>query len=112
MDRHKDVVEVLATRDDAHVGTIALNGPHDKRRAGPHATRRLSGDLVFVALRGPTPLSGRPAQRDRRHAGLGVIEVTEGGRSGRLKAIVRLTNVGEDGVERADPTDSAFGRLP
>jgi hypothetical protein len=111
MDRHKDVVEVLATKDDAHAGTIALNGPLTSNAAPDLADTSPSGGLVFVALRGPTPLSGDPHNATGATPGLGVIEVTDGGRSGRLRAIVRLTNVGADGVERADPHGLRVRRL-
>lgn len=112
MDRHKDVVEVLATRDDAHVGTLALNGPLTSNAAPDLTDTAPAGDLVFVALRGPTPLSGDPHNATGATPGLGIIEVTDGGRSGRLRAIVRLTNIGEDGVERADPHGLRVRRLP
>jgi len=112
MDRHKDVIEVLATRDDTHVGTVALNGPLTSNAAPDLTDTAPAGDLVFVALRGPTPLSGDPHNATGATPGLGIIEVTEGGRSGRLRAIVRLTNVGEDGVERADPHGLRVRPLP
>jgi hypothetical protein len=60
------------------------------------------GTLACVALRGPTPLSGDPHNATGSTPGLGILQVTEGGRNGRLLRIVRLTNVGADGVERAD----------
>lgn len=103
MDRHADVVEVIAAADDRHVGTIPLNGELADNAAPDLTDIAPGGDLVFVALRGPTPLSGDPHIATGSTPGLGVIEVRGGGRSGRLRAIVRLTNVGEDGAERADP---------
>lgn len=111
MDRHKDVVEVLATRDDAHAGTIALNGALTPNAAPDLTDTSPDGDLVFVALRGPTPLSGDPHNATGATPGLGIIEVTDGGRAGRLRAIIRLTNVGADGVERADPHGLRVRRL-
>jgi hypothetical protein len=111
MDRHKDVVEVLATRDDAHAGTIALNGPLTSNAAPDLTDTSPDGGLVFVALRGPTPLSGDPHNATGATPGLGLIEVTGGGRTGRLRSIIRLTNVGDDGVERADPHGLRVRRL-
>lgn len=58
---------------------------------------------MFVAFRGPTPLSGDPHNAKGSTPGLAILEVLDGGRNGRLLALVRLTNVGGDGVERADP---------
>jgi hypothetical protein len=102
-DRHADTVEVLTTTDDAHVGTIALNGPLTDNAAPDLSDISPSGDLVFVALRGPTPLSGDPHNARGSTPGLGILRVSDKGRSGELIGIVRLTNVGADGVERADP---------
>jgi hypothetical protein len=61
------------------------------------------GSFVFVAFRGPAPLSGGPHIATGSTPGLGIVAVTDGGRNGRVRGIARTTNVGEDGVERADP---------
>lgn len=102
-DRHADTAEVFATADDRHVATIALNGKLTENAAPDLSDISPSGDLVFVALRGPTPLSGDPHNARGATPGLGIIAVTEDGRGGELKGIVRFTNVGTDGTERADP---------
>jgi len=111
MDRHADVVEVLRVRDGAHVRTIPLNGALTSNAAPDLADAAPAGNLAFVALRGPTPLSGDPHNATGATPGLGVLQVTEGGRNGRLVRIVRLTNVGADGVERADPHGLRVRRL-
>ena len=103
MDRHADMVEILRTADDAHVGRVALNGALTDNAAPDLTDLSPAGDLVFVALRGPTPLSGDPHNARGSTPGLGVVDVLDGGRNARLAAIVRLTNIGKDGVERADP---------
>jgi DNA-binding beta-propeller fold protein YncE len=103
MDRHADVVEVLGVGDGKHLGTIALNGALTPNAAPDLTDIAPAGNLVFVALRGPTPLSGDPHNASGATPGLGILEVTDGGRTGRLVKIVRLTNIGADGVERADP---------
>ncbi len=103
MDRHGDVVEVLTTADDRHVNKIALNGPLTSNAAPDLTDISPTGDLVFVALRGPTPLSGDPHNATGATPGMGIIEISQGGRSGRLAHIVRMSNRGEDGIERADP---------
>ncbi|MCC5794127.1 MAG: hypothetical protein JJT85_05240 [Chromatiales bacterium] len=61
------------------------------------------GGRVYVALRGPTPLSGDPHSATGATPGLGIMEVHESGSDGRLAAIVPLSNIGDDGIERADP---------
>ncbi len=103
MDRHGDVVEVLGTADDRHIGTIPLNGVHTDNAAPDLTDRSPDGELVFVAFRGPTPLSGDPHIATGTTPGLGVLAVTDDGRSGDVLGIVRVSNVGADGVERADP---------
>ena len=50
------------------------------------------GNRLFVALRGPVPLSGDPHNARARRPASGIIQVTQGGRSGRLVAGVPLTN--------------------
>jgi hypothetical protein len=111
MDRHADVVEVLRASDSSHVHSIALNGSLTNNAAPDLADASPAGDLVFVAFRGPTPLSGDPHNATGTTPGLGILDVTEGGRNGRLSRIVRLTNVGADGVERADPHGLRVRRL-
>ena len=111
MDRHADVIEVLATADDGHVRQAPLNGALTDNAAPDLVDAAPAGNLVFVALRGPTPLSGDPHNAKGSTPGLGVIEVLDGGRNARLAAIVRLTNVGKDGVERADPHAVRVRRL-
>ncbi|HZB25654.1 MAG TPA: hypothetical protein VE379_05955, partial [Vicinamibacterales bacterium] len=98
MDRHADVVEILGTTDNAHVRQVALNGALTNNAAPDLADAAPAGDRVFVALRGPTPLSGDPHNARGSTPGLGVLEVLDGGRNARLSAVVRLTNVGTDGV--------------
>ena len=111
MDRHADTVEVFATADDSRVATIALNGPRTDNAAPDLTDISPAGDLVFVALRGPTPLSGDPHNARGSTPGLGVVKVADGGKGGELVAIVRMTNAGADGVERADPHGLRVRRL-
>jgi hypothetical protein len=103
MDRHADVVEVIATAKDARVGTLPLNGALTANAAPDLTDIDPSGERVFVAFRGPTPLSGDPHNATGATPGLAILEVLDSGRNGRLLGLIRLTNVGTDGVERADP---------
>lgn len=103
MDRHGDVVEVIATADDKHVRSVSLNGALTDNAAPDLTDVSPDGDLVFVAFRGPTPLSGDPHNAKGSTPGLAILEVLDGGANGRLIGLVRLTNVGADGVEKADP---------
>ncbi|MEX1993962.1 MAG: hypothetical protein WD929_04810 [Steroidobacteraceae bacterium] len=110
-DRHADTVEIFATADDRHVATLPLNGRLTGNAAPDISDVAPAGDLVFVALRGPTPLSGDPHNARGDTPGLGVIRVSDGGRGGELAGIVRFSNVGADGVERADPHGLRVRRL-
>ena len=64
-----------------------------------------SGNRIYMALRGPNPLSGNnPAFNNAvgNSPGLGILRVEEGGRAGAFVARVPITRV-IGGVERADP---------
>lgn len=101
-DRHSDVVEVIATSSNQHVATIPLAGAASSNPAPDLADISPNGDLFFVALRGPTPLTGDPHNATGNTPGLGIVEIGDDGRSGSLASVVRITNVGSDGIERAD----------
>jgi hypothetical protein len=110
LDRHADVAEVFETADGRHVATVPLNGPLTDNAAPDIAALSPAGHYIFVALRGANPLSGDPHNATGSTPGLGIIEVTDGGRAGRLAAIIRMTNV-SGGVDRADPHAVAVRRL-
>ena len=60
-----------------------------------------NGSHVFMSLRGPNPLTADPHVSTGSTPGVGVIKVTEGGRSGIFESVAPVTNV-DGGVERAD----------
>jgi hypothetical protein len=67
--------------------------------------RSPTGHRVFMAFRGPNPLTGNaPGVNNAVGStpGLGVVRVKAGGRDGELEAIVPISRI-VDGVERADP---------
>jgi hypothetical protein len=92
MDRHADVAEILETGSGQHIGTVPLNGPLTPNAAPDLVDAAPSGNRLFVALRGTTPLSGDPHNARGSTPGLGIIQVTEHGRKGQLIAIVPLDN--------------------
>ncbi|MEQ1567238.1 MAG: hypothetical protein ABMA64_16475 [Myxococcota bacterium] len=53
--------------------------------------RAPDGDYLFVALRGPTPITA-PHAAQGSCPGVGVIELLQGGKSGKLVAVLRTTN--------------------
>lgn len=109
-DRHGDTGEIFDGAQGTHLASVSLNGELTDNAAPDIAAMAPGGDRIFVALRGPSPLSGDPHNATGSTPGLGIIELSEGGRSGRLAAIVRITNP-VDGVERADPHAVAVRRL-
>jgi hypothetical protein len=101
-DRALKVAEVFDTSSDAHVNTIALVSPLSDDPTPDLADISPSGNRIFVSLRGPNPLSGSPHVATGSTPGLGVIQVTQGGKSGVLKSVVQISNIDTAGVERAD----------
>jgi hypothetical protein len=67
---------------------------------------------MFVALRGPNPLSGDPHVSTGSTPGVGIIHLAQSGQRGNLKTIVRISNVDASGVERADPHGIAVRLRP
>ena len=101
-DRGGNVIEVFDVRAASRVGTINLVGPLTSDPSPDILGTSPRGDLVFVTLKGPNPLSGIPWGTGIT-PGVGVIEVDDGGRSGRLIAIQPISNRDANNVERADP---------
>ena len=60
------------------------------------------GTHMFLSFRGPNPLSGDPHVSQGATPGVGVLKITEGGRNGVFEAIAPMSNIGADGVQRAD----------
>jgi hypothetical protein len=102
-DRAKNVAEVFESASGTHVGTIDLRG-----EGVPDPTPDLSdlspgGNRLFVALRGPNPLSGDPHVSTGSTPGIGIYAMQENGRRGALKALVPISSRDALGIERADP---------
>jgi hypothetical protein len=67
--------------------------------------RSPSGNRIFMALRGPNPLTGNAPGVNNAvgsRPGLGIVRVEQGGRHGVLEAIAPINHI-VDGVQRADP---------
>jgi DNA-binding beta-propeller fold protein YncE len=101
-DRNRDLAEVISTGTGAHVATVPLAGPLSERPAPDLVDASPDGRRFFLALRGPTPLSGDPHNATGSTPGLGIIRVDDDGRGGSLAELLPITNRGDDGVERAD----------
>ena len=92
LDRHANVAEIVDLQSGKWVNTVNLAGSVSDDPAPDLVHAAPNGNRLFVALRGPVPLSGDPHNAQGSTPGLGIIEVTEAGRSGRLMARVPLTN--------------------
>lgn len=102
MDRHANVAEVISTAKNQRVNTVQLHGVLSSDPAPDLVDAAPGGSWLFVALRGPTPLSGDPHIATGSTPGLGIIQVDRNGESGRLAAVLRISNIDATGVERAD----------
>lgn len=102
LDRVENVAEVLDTGTGSHINTVDLNEGAPAGLAPDLADRSPSGNRIFVSLRGPNPLSGDPHASTGSVPGLGVVQVTDGGKAGSLKGVIPIHNVDAGGVERAD----------
>jgi hypothetical protein len=101
-DRGRNFIWVIDTRTDVVVNTIPLAGPVSNDPTPDLLATSPSGSHVFMSLRGPTPLTADPHVSTGSTPGIGVIKVRQGGRGGTFEALAPVTNVDQDGTERAD----------
>lgn len=114
-DRIQNLMEVFDAETLDHVGTYDLVSADGNSGRDGHAAACLAksvlddpllqrndpapdlfeftpdGRYIMVALRGPTPVSVSHAAQGSC-PGVGVVEITEGGKSGRLVDVLRSTN--------------------
>jgi hypothetical protein len=102
-DRGANVAEVFNGATGQHVNTVSLLGGPSSDPTPDLADVAPSGNRIFVALRGPVPLSGDPHVSTGSTPGIGVVQVEKSGEGGFLKAVVPISNIDAAGVERADP---------
>ncbi len=104
-DRAANRIVVVETATDQVVNEIDLAGQVSADPAPDLMERSPNGNRVFMALRGPIPLTGNaPGVNNAVGStpGLGIVRVKQGGREGVFEALVPISHV-VDGVERADP---------
>jgi hypothetical protein len=104
-DRAGNEIEIIDSLDNLTVGSIDLNSPFSGDPAPDLLDVSPGGAYVFVALRGPNPLTGNAKEMNNAQGstpGVGVIKVTEDGKSGQFVGVSRLTNL-KEGKETADP---------
>ena len=114
-DRFANKVVVVNTRTDSVVGEFSLAGDISPDPAPDLMGIAPSGNRVFVALRGPRPLSGNnPAFNNAVGStpGLGVIQVTQEGRSGELIAVAPISTPVYVAMIRPDAADTISAASP
>jgi hypothetical protein len=92
MDRHADVAEIIEVKSGRRVNTVNLAGELSDNPAPDLVDVAPTGNRLFVALRGPVPLSGDPHNATGSTPGMGIIRVTGRGRRGKLLAVIPMTN--------------------
>ena len=111
-DRGTNVVEVFDASSHARVGTIDLVTPGLTADPTPDlADLSPDGRYVYATLRGPNPLTADPHVSTGDTPGVAVIRVQQGGRTGEIVDVMRISNVDAGGVERADPHGIRVRRL-
>ena len=104
-DRAGNNIEVIDSAGNTSVGTIELAGKVSDDPAPDLMDAAPDGSYVFVALRGPSPLTGNDKAVNNAVGstpGVGVVKVTGGGKGGELVGVARVSNM-KDGKETADP---------
>ena len=103
-DRAGNDIEVIDTLSNLSVNSIKLVGPHSDDPAPDLIDVSPDSTYVFMGTRGPNPLTGNDKNVNNAKGstpGVGVIKVTNGGKSGEFVGIARITNM-KDGKETAD----------
>jgi hypothetical protein len=104
-ERFGNNITVVDTGSNSVVNQFSLIGLVSSDPAPDLMDISPSGNRVFMALRGPNPLTANNPTFNNAVGstpGLGIIRVQQGGRSGTFFARVPISHI-VDGVERADP---------
>jgi DNA-binding beta-propeller fold protein YncE len=104
-DRAANLIVVVDTASDTVINEFSLVGELSPDPAPDLMDISPSGNRVYIALRGPTPLTGNaPGVNNAVGStpGVGIVRVEATGRRGVLQAIAPISQI-VDGVERADP---------
>jgi hypothetical protein len=101
-DRGRNFLWVLDTASDAIANTIPLEGDVSDDPTPDLLMVSPNGSHVFMSLRGPMPLTADPHVSTGSTPGVGILKVTQAGRSAKFEAVARVSNIDALGVERAD----------
>jgi DNA-binding beta-propeller fold protein YncE len=101
-DRGRNFLWVVDTTTDQIVNIVPLEGQVSDDPTPDLVAVSPNGSHAFMSLRGPFPLTGDPHVSTGSTPGVGVLNITEGGRNGVFEALAPVSNVDAGGVERAD----------
>ncbi|MBI5776307.1 MAG: hypothetical protein HY444_02865 [Nitrospirae bacterium] len=104
-DRAGNNIEIIDATSNASLGSVELAGKISDDPAPDLMDAAPDGSYVFLALRGPSPLTGNDKAVNNAVGstpGVGVVKVIGGGRSGEFVGVGRVSNM-KDGKETADP---------
>jgi hypothetical protein len=105
-DRMANRIVVVNPRRETVIGEFSLVGAREIDPAPDIFDISPDGEHVFIAFRGPNPLTGNVPGVDNAVGdvpGVGVVDVKQAGRRGGLRTIARITHLDSEGIERADP---------
>ena len=103
-DRAGNNVEIIDSLSNLSVGSVNMAGPVSADPAPDLMDVSPDADYVFVALRGPNPLTGNDKTVNNAKGtipGVGVVHVDADGKVGHYKGQAAITNM-KDGKETAD----------
>ena len=101
-DRGRNFLWVVDTDTDQIVNTIELEGDVSDDPTPDLLAVSPNGSHAFMSLRGPNPLTADPHVSTGSTPGVGILKVTESGRSAIFEAVAAVSNVDATGVQRAD----------
>lgn len=101
-DRGRNLIFVSDTERAVLVNRIFLTSGLSSDPTPDLLATSPNGSHVFMALRGPNPVSGDPHVSTGATPGVGIVKVLESGRDGLFEAIAPVSNRDSAGVERAD----------
>lgn len=114
-DRVAHVAEVFETASGKKVTTLNLRSDYSDLPAVDIADVAPDGKFLYIATRGPRPLSGAHAAVGKT-PGVMTIELLENGRAGAVRGISPISNLITNSsgitIERADPHGLVVRRTP
>ena len=101
-DRGRNFLWVVDTNTDQIVNVIPLVSDVSADPTPDLLAVSPNGSHAFMSLRGPNPLTADPHVSTGSTPGVGVLKITESGRSAIFEKVAPVSNVDATGVERAD----------